>query len=70
MIPEKQNSPNAEELGYFKAILNKAGRVSNAENPFVSERKKPAGVSLALSNQPLPGLVANSCKCICSDFLS
>lgn len=57
-----------KELGYFKAILNKAGRVSNAEYPFVFERKKPAGVSLALSNQPLPGSVANSCKFVCSDF--
>lgn len=57
-----------KELGYFKAILNKAGRVLNAENPFVPERKKPAGVSLALSNQPLPGSVAKSPKFVCSDF--
>lgn len=57
-----------KEIGYFKAILNKGGRVSNAENPFVSEQKKPAGVSLALSNQTLPGSVANSCKFLSSEF--
>lgn len=55
MILETKTLLMQTELGYFKAILNKAGRVSNAENPFVPERKKPAGVSLALSNQPLPG---------------